>query len=75
MITKEFTINENEQVRGVLKTDFVETCLRLEKPAPEFRCVPSNGKYCFTVEWETELQWNDFRVHVEQLGYISLELN
>ena len=73
MIAKEFTINGNEQVRGVLKTDYVVTCLSLEKPAPEFQCVQMNGKYCFTVEWETELQWTSFRNHVEKLGYITLD--
>ena len=75
MIAKEFTINENEQVRGVLKTDYIQTCLSLEKPAPIFHTIRRQGKYCFTVEWETELQWNTFRNHVEKLGYITLELN
>ena len=75
MIAKEFTINENELVRGVLKTDYIQTCHSLEKPVPSYNCVQKYGKYCFTVEWESEVQWNDFRNHIEKLGYITLELN
>ena len=75
MVAKVFTIKEDELIRGVLKKDYIDTCLSLEKPGPVYQCVQKLGKYFYTVEWETEVQWDAFLNHVQILGYISLEQN
>lgn len=72
MVTKEFSIEEGEQIRGVLKKDYIETCLSIERPAPVYNCVYGSGKYYYSVAWDSEEHWDEFLDHIQILGYISL---
>lgn len=75
MVTKEFSIEKNEQIRGVFKKDYIETCLGIEKPAPFYKCIEGSGKYNYSVAWESEDHWHKFLEHIQILGYITLEPN
>lgn len=75
MITKEFSVEKDEQIRGVLKKDYVETCLSIEKPVPVYNCIYGSGKFKYTVAWESEDHWEKFLEHIQILGYITLETN